>query len=57
MALGGLNRSVNVGRPGRQPVLMAVRVSFLMGKEAMTEKQLLLMEYLLMCRELCTDYF
>lgn len=54
---GRFERSVNVGRPGRHRVLTVVRVPFPMEKEAITIKQPLLMEYLLMCQVLCTDRF
>lgn len=57
MDLEGLNRYVNEGRPGRHMVAMVTRVSFQIGQEAVTIKQPLLIEYLLMCRELSIDYF
>lgn len=56
----GSNRSgrgVNVGRPGKHIVVMVIRVSFQIRKEAITVKQLLLIEYLLMCQVLWTHYF
>lgn len=57
MDLEGLNRYVNEGRPGRHMVAMVTRVSFQIEQEAVTIKQPLLIEYLLMCRELSIDYF
>lgn len=47
----------NVRRPGRHTVATVTRVSFPIGKEAITVKQLLLVEYLLVCRVLSIDYF